>query len=258
MRVWWIGIPLGVAFLDRSLRDGAVDALVVVGRSLGVTLVVMILAMPIFVLATRSDPLTTRDGAWIVGSFFAWYVATWLAGWLPALAYNWDGLITATAVVSILIAARSDLPLAEMGISLPSHPGWFWPTVAMAGAAVAYALVLDPGGTTLTGEGWASNLTLPGLSEELLFRGLLLGILDNRLGQPWRLWGTNVGWGLIITTALFGLAHAVQPFQGVSFEAGQLLVVPIGFALGWIRERSGSILPAIVAHNLVNTLGVIV
>jgi membrane protease YdiL (CAAX protease family) len=33
---------------------------------------------------------------------------------------------------------------------------------------------------TLTAEGWAFQLTLPGLAEELLFRGVIQGIRRNQ------------------------------------------------------------------------------
>lgn len=76
------------------------------------------------------------------------------------------------------------------------------------------------------------------LAEELVFRGYLHGVLRTRLG-PW----PAIGLG----GALFGLLH------GLDYA---LPITLLGVFFGWLRERSGALLPSLLAHALHN--GVVV
>jgi len=75
------------------------------------------------------------------------------------------------------------------------------------------------------------------LVEELVFRGLLYGWLTGR-------WGKNVGW--IVSSLAFAAAH-MEP-------AHIILVLPLGLLFGWLRQRTDSLLPSIVAHIANNAL----
>lgn len=76
---------------------------------------------------------------------------------------------------------------------------------------------------------------LPGIFEELAFRGLLQGRLS-------ALFGTNLG--ILLTAVAFALAHGVT------------LALPIHFLLGlylcWARVQWGSLLPCMLFHMLYN------
>jgi hypothetical protein len=74
-------------------------------------------------------------------------------------------------------------------------------------------------------------------AEELLFRGLIFGYVDGRFGA-------RAAW--VSSSILFALAHA-EP-------AHVALVLPLGAVLGWIRWRSASLWPCVVAHIANNTL----
>lgn len=76
-----------------------------------------------------------------------------------------------------------------------------------------------------------------GVCEEALFRAVIQGVLT-RSGR-WR--------GIIITAVLFGVFH-LNPWQ---FVAGLVL----GIAFGFMVERTGSLLPAILAHTFANATG---
>jgi membrane protease YdiL (CAAX protease family) len=78
------------------------------------------------------------------------------------------------------------------------------------------------------------------LVEELVFRGLLYGWLTGR-------WGKNVGW--IVSSIAFALAHT-EP-------AHIILVFPLGLLFGWLRKRTDSLLPSLVAHIANNSLALV-
>jgi membrane protease YdiL (CAAX protease family) len=84
----------------------------------------------------------------------------------------------------------------------------------------------------------APGNVLQAAAQELEFRGLLLGALE-RVTKPWV---ANLG-----QAVFFGLAHIAVQYEG---PAGPFVPVTIalGFVLGWITQRTGSLWPAIVIH----------
>jgi membrane protease YdiL (CAAX protease family) len=91
---------------------------------------------------------------------------------------------------------------------------------------------------------------LQSVAQELQFRGLLLGALD-RVAPAW---AANLG-----QAAFFGLAHIAVQYQGPAGAFVPVTVV-LGFILGWITQRTGSLWPAIIIHAVADiavTVGVI-
>jgi membrane protease YdiL (CAAX protease family) len=105
------------------------------------------------------------------------------------------------------------------------------------------------------------QLTMPGLAEELSYRAVIQPGLNKGLGRPWELWGAQVGWGWVITALVFWAPHAfrVDSQMRLSFY-WPTLTMPLvaGFIFGWLRERTGSVLPPMIAHNLVNVVWTLV
>ena len=79
--------------------------------------------------------------------------------------------------------------------------------------------------------------------EELMFRGYILDAI-NRKHSDW----TAIIWSSI----LFGLLH----FWGGAFYIGLTLIG--GLIYGWIRVRTGSLLPSIAGHIMWNMLALVV
>ena len=100
-----------------------------------------------------------------------------------------------------------------------------------------------PGGTSWDSSPVALILTfisiciLTPISEELLFRGYILDAL-NRLHGKWP--------AIIISSIIFGMVH-FDPFTMGMATIG-------GVIYGWIRMRTGSLVPGIVAHAMWNTM----
>ena len=78
--------------------------------------------------------------------------------------------------------------------------------------------------------------------EECLFRGAIEGhLLTLWKGKPWA--------AILVSGLVFGLVH-INPAQ-------VLYASLIGIVLGWLRWRTGSIVPGIIAHILNNSVSVI-
>ena len=93
---------------------------------------------------------------------------------------------------------------------------------------------------------WLYHLTLPGIEEELMYRGLLLSLFAAALG------GARV-WAAVMATLVFALAHGITPGPdgiGLNFVMlGYTLLV--GAILAAMRLRSGSLLLPALGHNLI-------
>jgi uncharacterized protein len=95
---------------------------------------------------------------------------------------------------------------------------------------------------------------MPGIEEELFYRGVLLLTLDEAFRARRRLLGIEIGWGGVLSCVAFGLIHAMAYRDGaVSFEwAAFLMTGAPALVLLWLRERTGSLLAPVLAHNVVN------
>lgn len=153
-----------------------------------------------------------------------------------------------TGVLVVLIAAITS-PYAFRGLRPASAPWWLI-AVASAFAAAALAIgyshlidVHDEGGKLMRGlrdaltTPWALFVIAlcPALFEELAFRGAIQGRLLALLGPHQ---------GLLATGTAFGLCHGVT--AALPFHIG------LGIWFGWLRERSNSLLPGMLAHALYN------
>jgi membrane protease YdiL (CAAX protease family) len=82
---------------------------------------------------------------------------------------------------------------------------------------------------------------LPGICEEVLCRGFLLGLVRPR-------WGAT--WAVVISAVAFALFH-LEPHKLVAMTL-------IGILLGYIVVWSGSLYPAMFAHALNNTFIILI
>ncbi len=83
------------------------------------------------------------------------------------------------------------------------------------------------------------------LVEELLFRGVLLSALLRRL---------RAGWAALASAALFALVH-LPDLHWLWYAVPNLVL--LGVVLAWLRLRSGSLWPAVIAHACNNLLAML-
>jgi uncharacterized protein len=86
------------------------------------------------------------------------------------------------------------------------------------------------------------------LGEELLFRGALGGWLMDRFG---------FALGNLLQAVCFLVPHLAILAAGPSLWPVLLLILAFGWVAGWLRHRSGSIVPGWIAHTVVDTLAVV-
>ena len=148
-----------------------------------------------------------------------WRAMVGWRGWTPFRG-SWFVWILYVAAVVYNIAASAAIstihPAAKDWIVLPKGP-------ALVAAFAVVAVVAAP------------------IAEELLFRGWIYTSLRRFIGVPA---------GLVLSSALFALAH----WESTHLYA--LVVFPLGLVLGYIRQRTGSILASMTFHALYNGFAV--
>jgi membrane protease YdiL (CAAX protease family) len=94
-----------------------------------------------------------------------------------------------------------------------------------------------------------------GFGEEILFRGYYQSRLNEGFGRNFRVLNLEFGWGVFITAFLFGMVH-VFFWPRFFFGGFQINVMSgiytgmIGLTIGFVREKSGSILAPSLMHGI--------
>ncbi len=94
--------------------------------------------------------------------------------------------------------------------------------------------------------------TMPGLDEEIAFRGIMLGLLTKILKSPKQ---TILHPAIYVTALLFGMAHGLHLGDSLQLSyniSSMVITALLGVAWAWMTLKSGSILLALVSHNLGN------
>jgi membrane protease YdiL (CAAX protease family) len=156
------------------------------------------------------------------------------------------GAFFAVALLGVVVAVA---PLGRAAIpALGFRPvPWKYPVLGTVGTLVLSVAVsqlgIEPKGIKEVVQFVPKQLglsllllaVLAPLVEELIFRGLIYGWIAGR-------WGTAPAW--IVSSLAFAAAH-YEP-------AHVVLVLPLGLLFGWLRRRTDSLVPSLVAHMLNN------
>lgn len=179
-------------------------------------------------------------------------------GIFQRLHWSWQESLLTSAWPFLLAVLVPSISLAAIGVTSRLRPGWLKPSIiagliALAVPAVFFALGAR---NRLNLEGWIFLSIMPGLAEELVFRGVFQSLLNRVFGKPWRLWNAGFGWGLIITAVLFACFNGLIRIDS---DLHARIVLPAAIApfllslvSGWIRERTDSVWPSVFGHNLSN------
>jgi membrane protease YdiL (CAAX protease family) len=97
-----------------------------------------------------------------------------------------------------------------------------------------------------------------GFGEEIMYRGFVQSRLNQAFGRPFTFFGVPWGWGLVLTSLLFGFTHVLN----VDAATGQtgwywgwgLWTTFGGLTFGYVRERTGNVLAPALLHGLPQAL----
>jgi membrane protease YdiL (CAAX protease family) len=161
--------------------------------------------------------------AFFGSALLALVVAVFPLGWRAFAALGFRAVGWRPIVLGTVIALVISIAVTQIGIE---------PEGIRQAMEVAREPFMLPASLLLMG-------VLAPLVEEMVFRGLLYGWLAG-------LWGTKVAW--LLSSVCFAAAHVEL--------AHVVLVFPLGLWLGWLRRRTDSLWPSLVAHMVNNGLAV--
>lgn len=125
-----------------------------------------------------------------------------------------------------------------------------------------FKMVLFPKGAQFDLETFAFQATMPGLTEELAFRGISLWLLDKVFLPKWTFKGVKFGWGFLIVTVLFGIIHGVVLTSNYVFKFDLMTIVYLtlisSVGVGILRKFSGNLIYSILGHNTINMMNAII
>jgi hypothetical protein len=237
-------------------------------RSIGghlTTFVVSALAAATIVLAGRRPSagdigLAAMAGLIFVNAMMLTYAPLVMEGLPQFGTLNWTGKLMSLGYVGVTIAALP--PSARQAAGLASLPqpdsrrfcAIMLALFALGGIGLAFADV----GSGDPVEAALFQLSVPSLSEELLFRSVLLCLLagigaEAAAGLPPRF-----GRAAIATSVLFGLVHGFVFSPPSEFFIEPVAIIATGLfgaAFAWLTIRVRSVWPAVLAHSLLNATG---
>jgi uncharacterized protein len=191
--------------------------------------------------------------------------------YIPYLAHahwNWFGKVLSLAVVSLIaaaLAASGKFRLREMGLSFLQAKGTWRAILFVAIPVLVLQAVLS---ATLFGDTTAPaaetvlfQASMPGLAEELAFRGVILALLDRIFTGRISLGGAKLGYGAVVVTLFFGLVHGIVIGDDLQLHTSLfsgIYAALVGFVLVWLRLRTGSIVVPVIFHNAINVVSTVV
>ena len=223
-------------------------------------------AVALILAATQKDRF---NWGWLAAAFalMIGHDALLTQGWglipLPDIGetWNWTGKLLALAG-SLAVAALPMIGWRRVGVILAHNRSGLRDALILSGVIVVVftGLAVMFGGEGGDAETFAFQTSMPGLEEELFYRGLLLLAFNEAFARPVRVVGAPMGWAAVLTSLAFGLDHALgYGSNGFSFDAMTLaLTGGPALLLVWLRERTGSLLLPVLLHNYANTVFMVV
>lgn len=224
-------------------------------------LVHLIIVLPIilFTLSNRK-----ADTLKVLSVFFLYFIFHGLMLDLPTEysglrftsgSWNWSGKIYAVFASVLFLIIYRKFSLKDYFLTFKQNSdftkyGIITIIVIFALKALSNWLYLSP--SDWSTESILFQATMPGLDEEVAFRGIMLGLLTKILKPTSR---AILHPAIYITAILFGFGHALHlsDAYALTFNLSSFLFTAIfGLAWAWITLRSGSILLALISHNLGN------
>jgi membrane protease YdiL (CAAX protease family) len=137
---------------------------------------------------------------------------------------------TSRALVYALGAALVIYPIFWVGFRLWWNVDHFHP-------APLRSVLNDAGG----------QLLMIALPEEAFYRGYLQTTLDRELGRSITLFGTRLGWGIVLSSAIFALGHLLT-----ELNPARLAVFFPSLVFGFLRARTRGIGASVLFHAMCN------
>ncbi|BAO76562.1 CPBP family intramembrane glutamic endopeptidase [Winogradskyella sp. PG-2] len=178
--------------------------------------------------------------------------------------YNWEGKIA--AIIFLIFCSYILFPKkhGEWGLRLSQNgiakKAGIVATIFTALIAVGLAWFYFSGIKKGDVSDWLYQLSMPGIEEEIYYRGIMLLILDRAFLQKWKFAKVNWSWGAIIMIGMFYFTHVIHVDSNWNTVIiwGDFLPGFYGLLLMYIRLATGSLVFPIILHGWINVVGYLI
>ena len=170
------------------------------------------------------------------------------------LEMGWGQDILSTIAI-LLFAFFLKAPKQLLAFEKPKHKNWLKYTIIIGVAIALWNLtnqILSTDPNFHRGlEYYLFELTMPSIAEEIGLRGAVLGFILYYAKQSG--FSNAKIWVIVVIQAIpFGIAHLLGVESFVEGLCVFLLTFSAGLGLSWLRIKTGSIIPGIIAHSIMN------
>ena len=225
----------------------------------------LIVLLPFLWLAKKSYNTREKNILWIAAALFLLdtILVNYFAGirLFPSQRCNWVGKFASITWATVFVYVNGLISRNEVG----------WTTKRQAGSLGFFLSVLvilsvlklyfyhayNHPPASVHFETVLFQATMPGIAEEIVFRGILLALLNKVFQTKWSAFGVRFGWGAIISSILFGLVHGfyIDGAWSLHFITIGIIRAAIdGFFLALVKEKTKSLVPAIIIHNVLDVI----
>lgn len=234
-------------------------------RLLSEELLCLAIVFPIIFIFLKNRSLDTLK---ILLAFYVYFLLNQILLYIPiqypearmgVSIWNWSGKLYAIAGTILFLSVYRKFPLSDYFLTFKQNK-----TFNITGVGIIILVLLIHSIYAYFSpckifdlETLLFQFSLPGIEEEIAYRGIMLGLLfkvlknKNICLNP-AIWTTALLFGMehgLFLTKSFELAFHLTPFLWSFFY---------GLIWGWITIKSGSILLAIISHNLGNGAGMLI
>ena len=232
------------------------------------TLLHLIILTPFYLIAKRANnkPHEFKIVLYFIGIYLVSNVLTYSLSDITIFTgqrYNWVGKGTALAFLLICVFNIPTFNSRQFGWTTKIL--WVGTRPILALCFIYFLLRIGlyyssgSASATFDSETVLFQATLPGLQEELLYRGILLGLLNRIFVNPtWKFCKVEFGWPVIITSILFGMAHGISINNNYHLDINYFnffRTIFDGFLFALLVQKTKSIFPGVIFHNLLNLIG---
>jgi uncharacterized protein len=168
------------------------------------------------------------------------------------LKWNWFGKLLSIAFSGVVLACSPWLR-RNVGLRWRQAPGSLKLSIVCFAIFLCCAIAMGFAmpRTPFSADTLAFQFLIPAIDEELLLRGIMLALLERAFGQSPMSCRPRFGYASLITSVIFGGAHALSVQQGVwQFSALIFVITTLWAAVAaLVRTRSGSLLWPMLLHG---------
>lgn len=222
----------------------------------------LIIVSPIVLIALKNKKIDTLKTLFMFGAFF---IVHGMLLYLPieykelqliGKNWNWSGKFYAILGSMLFLLLYRKFELKDYYLTLNQNKTFF-----KKGTIIVTAILLITSIMTFvysSPKDWDTEtilyqLTMPGIDEEIAYRGIMLGLLMKTLKSNFQI--TFFHPAILVTGILFGLGHGLSitsSYELVFRFSPFLRTTMTGMVWGWLTVKSGSIVLALISHNLGN------